>query len=73
MYAVFILEEAHEDLIKIVAHLSLENPAAAEKLGNQLVDLAQSLESDAVPRIISKKAVWSPQADPWELPDLLPD
>jgi plasmid stabilization system protein ParE len=45
MYAVIILEEAHEDLINIVAHLSLDNAAAAEKLGNQLLDLAQSLES----------------------------
>jgi plasmid stabilization system protein ParE len=45
MYAVFILEEAHEDLINLVVHLSLDNPAAAEKLGNELLALAQSLES----------------------------
>lgn len=45
MYAVFILEEAHEDLISIVARLSLDNPTAAQKLGNELLGLAQSLES----------------------------
>jgi toxin ParE1/3/4 len=41
----FILEEAQEDLVNIVAHLSPDNPEAAQKLGNQLLDLAQSLES----------------------------
>lgn len=45
MYAVIILEEAQEDLINVVAHLSLDNAVAAENLGNQLLDLAQSLES----------------------------
>jgi toxin ParE1/3/4 len=45
MYAVIILEEAHEDLINIVAHLSLDNAVAAEKLGNGLLDLAESLET----------------------------
>ena len=45
MYAVIILEEAQEDLINIVAHPSVDNAVAAEKLGNQLLDLAQSLES----------------------------
>jgi plasmid stabilization system protein ParE len=45
MYAVFILEEAHEDLIGIVARLSRDNPTAAQKLGNELLNLAQSLES----------------------------
>ena len=33
MYVVFILEEALEDLITIIAHISAENIAAAETLG----------------------------------------
>jgi toxin ParE1/3/4 len=45
MYAVLVLEEAHEDLISIVARLSRDNPTAAQKLGHELLDLAQSLES----------------------------
>ena len=45
MYAVFILEEAHEDLISIVAHVSLDNPAAAQKPGSELLDLVHTLES----------------------------
>jgi toxin ParE1/3/4 len=45
MYVVIILDEAREDLVNIVAHLSLDNPAAAETLGNQLINEAQSLES----------------------------
>jgi plasmid stabilization system protein ParE len=45
MYAVFILEEAHEDLVSIVGRLSRDNPAAAQKLGDELLDLAQRLES----------------------------
>jgi toxin ParE1/3/4 len=44
MYVVFILEEALEDLTTIVAHISAENVAAAETLGNELIDEAMSLE-----------------------------
>jgi plasmid stabilization system protein ParE len=42
MYVVFILEEALEDLTTIVAHISAENVAAAETLGNELIDQAMS-------------------------------
>jgi plasmid stabilization system protein ParE len=45
MYAVIILEEAYEDLRKIVAYISSENPRAAETLGRELLDEAMSLES----------------------------
>jgi toxin ParE1/3/4 len=45
MYAVIILEEAHEDLRNIVAYISKENPGAAETLGRELLDEAMSLES----------------------------
>jgi plasmid stabilization system protein ParE len=44
MYGVFILEEALEDLTTIVAHISAENVAAAETLGNELIDDAMTLE-----------------------------
>jgi plasmid stabilization system protein ParE len=43
-YVVFILEEALEDLTTIVARISAENVAAAETLGNELIDQAMSLE-----------------------------
>ena len=45
MYVVIILEEAYEDLRKIVAYISGENPLAAETLGRELLDEAMSLES----------------------------
>jgi plasmid stabilization system protein ParE len=45
MYAVLILEEALEDLRNIVAHISRENPGAAEALGSKLLDEAMRLES----------------------------
>ena len=70
MDAVFILEEAHEDLISIVARLSLDNPAAAQKLGNELLDLAQRQESMPYRGSSVKKAAWPPQADPWLLPSI---
>ena len=45
MYAVIILEEAHEDLKNIVGYIANENPSAAETLGGELLDAALSLES----------------------------
>jgi plasmid stabilization system protein ParE len=45
MYVVIILEEALEDLRKIVAYISSENPGAAEALGLGLLEEAMSLES----------------------------
>ena len=45
MYVVLILEEALEDLRNIVAHISRENPGAAEALGSKLLDEAMRLES----------------------------
>jgi plasmid stabilization system protein ParE len=45
MYAVIILEEAHEDLRDIVAYISSGNSSAAETLGHKLLDEAMSLES----------------------------
>jgi plasmid stabilization system protein ParE len=45
MYAVIILEEAHEDLKKIVGYIANENPGAAETLGGELLDATVSLES----------------------------
>jgi plasmid stabilization system protein ParE len=45
MYVVIILEEALEDLRKIVAYISSENPGAADALGLGLLEEAMSLES----------------------------
>ena len=45
MYAVLILEEAYEDLRKIVSYIASENPNAAEAFGGELLDEAMSLES----------------------------
>ena len=45
MYKVLIRETAHDSLREIVSYVSADNPAAAEKLGGQLVDQALSLES----------------------------
>lgn len=40
---VFLSEEALSDLERIVAYIAPHNPAAAERLGNQLLDAALSL------------------------------
>jgi len=45
MYKVLIRETAHDSLREIVSYVSADNPAAAEKLGGQLIDQALSLES----------------------------
>ena len=38
-------QTAHDSLREIVSYVSTDNPTAAEKLGNELVDQALSLES----------------------------
>ena len=38
-------QTAHDSLREIVSYISTDNPTAAEKLGNELVDQALSLES----------------------------
>jgi plasmid stabilization system protein ParE len=45
MYKVLTRQTAHDSLREIVSYVSSENPTAAEKLGNELVDQALSLES----------------------------
>lgn len=45
MYKVLLRRTAHDSLREIVSHVSNDNPAAAEKLGRELLDQALSLES----------------------------
>lgn len=45
MYAVLILEEAHEDSKRLLAKLPVKTSNAAEALGGELLDEAMSLES----------------------------
>ena len=45
MYKVLMRQTAHDSLREIVSYISTNNPTAAEKLGNELVDQALSLES----------------------------
>jgi plasmid stabilization system protein ParE len=45
MYKVLMRQTAHDSLREIVSYVSTDNPTAAEKLGNELVDQALSLES----------------------------
>ena len=45
MCVIAILEPAHEDLRKIVAYISNENPNAAETLVRELLGEAMRLES----------------------------
>jgi len=45
MYKVLMRHTAHDSLREIVSYVSTDNPTAAEKLGNELVDQALSLES----------------------------
>ena len=73
MYVVFILEEALEDLTTIVAHISAENVAAAETLGNELIDEAMSPRIDALPRLHGQKTASFAKADSRKLLSLLPD
>jgi hypothetical protein len=70
MYVVFILEEAIEELTTIVAHISAENIAAGETLGNEHID--EAMRIDALPRLRDKKTASSAKAGSRELPRLLP-
>jgi plasmid stabilization system protein ParE len=45
MYKVLVRQTAHDSLREIISYVSTDNPTAAEKLGNELVDQALSLES----------------------------
>jgi plasmid stabilization system protein ParE len=45
MYKVLMRQTAHDSLREIISYVSTDNPTAAEKLGNELVDQALSLES----------------------------
>jgi toxin ParE1/3/4 len=45
MYRVLIRETAYEGLREIVEYVSRDNPAAAEKLGHELLDQALSLRA----------------------------
>ncbi|SPE52866.1 conserved hypothetical protein [Verrucomicrobia bacterium] len=42
-FKVVITDPAIEDLAEIVRHIAQDNPLAAERLGNQLLDKAESL------------------------------
>jgi plasmid stabilization system protein ParE len=42
-FKVFLSHEALSDLERIVAYIAPHNPAAAERMGNQLLDAAYSL------------------------------
>lgn len=44
-FKVFLSNEALSDLERIVAYIAPHNPAAAERLGNQLLDAALSLNT----------------------------
>ena len=44
-FEVFLSQDALGDLERIVAYIAPHNPAAAERLGNQLLDMALSLRS----------------------------
>lgn len=44
-FKVFLSREALSDLERIVAYIAPHNPAAAERMGNQLLDAAQSLSN----------------------------
>jgi plasmid stabilization system protein ParE len=44
-FQVFLSDEALSDLERIVAYIAPHNPAAAERMGNQLLDAAQSLRT----------------------------
>ena len=44
-FKVFLSNEALGDLERIVAYIAPHNPAAAERLGNQLLDAALSLQT----------------------------
>jgi toxin ParE1/3/4 len=45
MYKVLMRQTAHDSLREIVTYVSTDNPTAAEKLDNELIDQALSLES----------------------------
>jgi plasmid stabilization system protein ParE len=45
MYNVLMRQTAHDSLREVISYVSTDNPTAAEKLGNELVDQALSLES----------------------------
>ena len=45
MYVVVLSNAAQTDLDNIVEYLAVHNPAAAEKLGLELIDTAMSLET----------------------------
>ena len=62
MCVIAILEPAHEDLRKIVAYLSNENPNAAETLVRELLDEAMRLESVAR-RPIGRLRAYESEAD----------
>jgi plasmid stabilization system protein ParE len=47
-FKVFLSNEALTDLERIVAYVAVDNPAAAERLGNQLLDAALALCPTAV-------------------------
>jgi len=44
-FQVFLSDEALSDLERIVAYIAPHNPAAAERMGNQLLNAAQSLRT----------------------------
>ncbi len=44
-FKVFLSEEALSDLERVVAYIAPHNPAAAERMGNQLLDAAFSLHT----------------------------
>jgi len=44
-FKVFLSDQALSDLERIVAYIAPHNPAAAERMGNQLLDAAFSLHS----------------------------
>jgi len=44
-FKVFLSDEALSDLERIVAYIAPHNPAAAERLGNRLLDAALSLQT----------------------------
>jgi plasmid stabilization system protein ParE len=71
MYAVMILEEAHEDLKNIVSYIANENPSAAETLGGELLDAAMRLNR-CRSRFPSQETARPFKTDPRAASDLLP-
>jgi plasmid stabilization system protein ParE len=70
MYKVLMRQTAHDSLREIVSYVSTDNPTAAEKLGNELVNQALRLESLAFRGSRVRKTTGLLEACPRQLPYL---